>query len=85
MTVKRIDEFTVAYDISNITATVRTSDQYVTVYCNDHIVGTMRRRRHNERHIREWTIYDVEGNELGNFGYVASCIHELRRNLVCDI
>lgn len=64
MAIKRIDEYTVEYSErgTDLKVTVRTSDEYCTIYNGDKPAATMQRRRMTDRGY----IHHKDGNPLNH-------------------
>lgn len=82
MPVERLDANTQQFTIGVLTAKVHTSDQSVTVYCNDIVCGTLQRRRVISKDTYQWSIYDCDGGYLGSHDMVSPLLHILRRDLL---
>lgn len=74
---KQIDEYTKAFTHGDLTATVRTSDQYATVYRGDKPAGTLTRRRHYEPG-PEWIVYKTDGTKVAENNMILPLMRRLR-------
>lgn len=84
MPIQRIDEYTYKATVGKLEATVRTSDQYVTVYCNEKPMGTLIRARVLDRNKAEWSVFDLDGRKLGEHNMVSPLLHIMRRDLLAE-
>lgn len=74
---KQIDQYTKAFTHGDLTATVRTSDQFATVYRGERIAGTLIRRRAYDPG-PEWTVYKTNGAKVAEGNMILPLMRRLR-------